>query len=98
MGEQTGKIRLVDADKVMEQLREARFPVTELKQGAKGNGIQKTDDVVLYERAVEIIEQSVINDITMKGGDAYAQGKTYLRGQALARGCLKKRDGFPGDL
>lgn len=64
--------------RIMEQLQEARFPVTDLRQGAERDSSQQTDDVVLYERAVEIVEQSIISEVVVKGGDAYAQGKTYL--------------------
>ncbi len=51
-----------DVDKVMEELKEARFPITDLKQGVKINGMQQTDDAVLYSRAQEIVKAGGTND------------------------------------
>ncbi len=51
-----------DVDKVMEELKEARFPITDLKQGVKINGVQQTDDAVLYSRAQEIVKAGGTND------------------------------------
>lgn len=45
-----------DPDKVVEQINEARFPITDLKQDVKMNGVQQTDDAVLYNRVIEIME------------------------------------------
>ena len=45
-----------DADKVLYDLKEAVIPIIDLKMGVKINGIQQTDDAVLYERAVEIVK------------------------------------------
>jgi hypothetical protein len=45
-----------DVDKVLYELEEARFPITDLRQGIKVNGVQQTDDAVLYERALGILK------------------------------------------
>ena len=39
------------------KLDEARFPITDLKQGITINGIQQTDDAVLYERVLQIVDE-----------------------------------------
>ncbi len=39
------------------KLDEARFPITDLKQGITVNGIQQTDDAVLYERVLQIVDE-----------------------------------------
>ncbi len=51
-----------DVDKVMEELKEARFPITDLKQGVKINGMQQTDDAVLYSKAQEIVKAGEVNE------------------------------------
>ena len=45
-------------DWMREQMHEARFPITDLKVGVKENGIQVTDDAVLFERANELINEA----------------------------------------
>lgn len=51
-----------DVEKVVEQLGEAKFPITDLKQGVKINGIQQTDDAVLYNKAVKIVKAGGVNE------------------------------------
>lgn len=43
--------------RIIEELNKARFPITDLKQGVIVNGIQQTDDAVLYDRAIEIVRE-----------------------------------------
>lgn len=45
-----------DIDKVLQDLKEATIPIIDLKMDLKINGIQKTDDAVLYERAIETVK------------------------------------------
>lgn len=45
-----------DTDKVIHELKEASFPITDLNQGGKTNGIQRTDNAILYERILEIVK------------------------------------------
>ena len=45
-------------DWLREQMEEAKFPITDCKVCVKANGIQVTDDAVLYERANEIINEA----------------------------------------
>lgn len=51
-----------DVDKVVEQLEESKFPITDLKQGVKVNGVQQTDDAVLHSRAVGIIKAGGVDE------------------------------------
>ena len=44
-------------EKILERLEEAKFPITDLKDGVKVNGIQATDDAVLYAKAIEIVQE-----------------------------------------
>lgn len=44
-------------EKIFERLEEAKFPITDLKDGVKVNGIQATDDAVLYAKAIEIVQE-----------------------------------------
>lgn len=44
-------------EKILERLEEAKFPITDLKRGVVVNGIQQTDDAVLYARAIEIVQE-----------------------------------------
>lgn len=50
-------------NEVIKEMKEAKFPIIDLKMGVKINGIQQTDDAVLYERALEILESvpSILN-------------------------------------
>lgn len=51
-----------DVDKVLYDLKEAVIPIIDLKMGVKINGIQQTDDAVLYERAIEIVKSGGVAD------------------------------------
>ena len=44
-------------EKLIGRLEEAKFPITDLKQGVVINGSQQTDDAVLYDRAIEIVNE-----------------------------------------
>lgn len=44
-------------EKILGRLEEAKFPITDLKDGVKVNGIQATDDAVLYAKAIEIVQE-----------------------------------------
>ena len=46
-----------DIEKVVEEFEEAKFPITDLKQGVVINGVQQTDDAVLYDRAIDIVRK-----------------------------------------
>ena len=43
--------------KLTDRLKEAKFPITDLKQGVVINGSQQTDDAVLYNRIIEIVNE-----------------------------------------
>lgn len=51
-----------DMDKVLYDMKEAIIPIIDLKIGVKINGIQQTDDAVLYEIAVEIVKSGGVAD------------------------------------
>lgn len=44
-------------NKLIGRLEEAKFPITDLKIGVVVNGLQQTDDAVLFNKAIEVIKE-----------------------------------------
>lgn len=57
MAKQTERVSDNLIKKLEEKFQEAEFPITDLKQGVIVNGIQQTDDAVLYDRANKLGER-----------------------------------------
>ena len=62
-------------ERLISMLEEAKYPSTDLKQGVIVNEIQQTDEVVLFNRAIQIINQlteEYYNDKVNQTATAYA--------------------------